>query len=670
MDKKPKTLELMGPRYRTFAGMVICMFFALGLSLLALLGYLLRNWYTLSLATSVPFLLLFSYYWIIPESPRWLLSKNRIDEAEEIVQTMARINGKQVSKNFLRKMELENKQKMWNGTLCQPEATHISATPMDLLRHPNIRKKFFILAFDWVANAVVYNGLSYNATNLGVSDYLAFFIGGVVEIPSYVITWYTMDRWGRRWVLCLTMMLGGMACVSCMFVPEDAVWITVILAMVGKFGIAASFAVFYVFVGELLPTVVRSQAMGIASFIAGIGLLGFPYIVYLAVYSRVLPLIIMGTLSVAGALASVFLPETLNIHLPQTLEEGEAFGADFKLFSCPRRKSHVAGLSQNSIPRREVNPIVLDTGHMGHEVVIVKNGQRICGSGGALASAPLVQSKAYFEVKIQQSGVWGVGLATRNTDLNRSPGGHDAESWVLCWDGVFRHNNTELHKIQDSAQEGDILQDNHPVHTSQLIRDWFARRQDIELIDWPHRSPNLNSLENMWAQVTKHMWKNWPNLPPRRPDDLWKLVQDAWDAVAENNRYLKRLEIVPQLQKSFPDGRGMFQQDLAPCHTSRKTTEFFNKKNIQVLPWPGNSPDINPIENLCVIILQGVSYDHIELNFYINGKPTDSPVTGIRGNVYPALYVDDGAILDIVLDNFHHSPPGGFDKIMLEQSLL
>jgi hypothetical protein len=52
-------LELMGPRYRTFAGMVICMFFALGLSLLALLGYLLRNWYSLSLATSVPFVLLF-----------------------------------------------------------------------------------------------------------------------------------------------------------------------------------------------------------------------------------------------------------------------------------------------------------------------------------------------------------------------------------------------------------------------------------------------------------------------------------------------------------------------------------------------------------------------------------------------------------------------------------
>lgn len=41
-----------------------------------------------------------------------------------------------------------------------------------------------------------------------------------MEIPSYVITWYAMDRLGRRWVLCLTMLLGGVACVSCMFVPE------------------------------------------------------------------------------------------------------------------------------------------------------------------------------------------------------------------------------------------------------------------------------------------------------------------------------------------------------------------------------------------------------------------------------------------------------------------
>lgn len=34
----------------------------------------------------------------------------------------------------------------------------------------------------------------------------------------------------------------------------------------------------------------------------------------------------------------------------------------------------------------------------------------------------------------------------------------------------------------------------------------------------------------------------------------------------------------------------------------------------------------------------GVAYDHIELNFYLNGKKLDIPVMNIKGTVYPALY--------------------------------
>lgn len=37
-------------------------------------------------------------------------------------------------------------------------------------------------------------------------------------------------------------------------------------------------------------------------------------------------------------------------------------------------------------------------------MVIIKDGIRACGSGGVLGNAPLVQSKSYFEVKVQQSG--------------------------------------------------------------------------------------------------------------------------------------------------------------------------------------------------------------------------------------------------------------------------
>jgi len=40
----------------------------------------------------------------------------------------------------------------------------------------------------------------------------------------------------------------------------------------------------------------------------------------------------------------------------------------------------------------------------GTDVVIVKNGRRICGTGGCLANAPLHQNKSYFEFKIQSTG--------------------------------------------------------------------------------------------------------------------------------------------------------------------------------------------------------------------------------------------------------------------------
>ena len=42
----------------------------------------------------------------------------------------------------------------------------------------------------------------------------------------------------------------------------------------------------------------------------------------------------------------------------------------------------------------------------------------------------------------------------------------------------------------------------------------------------------------------------------------------------------------------------VFQQDGAPCHTAKATTEAMQKMNICVMPWVAQSPDLNPIEHL------------------------------------------------------------------------
>lgn len=70
----------------------------------------------------------------------------------------------------------------------------------------------------------------------------------------------------------------------------DAVTETLVLFLVSKFFISASFLIIYPFAGELYPTQLRGIGIGMSAYVAGLGLILIPFVTYLVSLLLVLSL--------------------------------------------------------------------------------------------------------------------------------------------------------------------------------------------------------------------------------------------------------------------------------------------------------------------------------------------------------------------------------------------
>ncbi|XP_066300934.1 organic cation transporter protein-like [Branchiostoma lanceolatum] len=304
--------EIVGPSKRALAGSVIELAFGAAIMVLAGLAYAIREWTFLQLAITLPSAVFILSWWLVPESQRWLVAKGRLEEAMEIIQLMAKRNGKALPSDI----RLDRTQRSNRG----------QHSALDLVRTPNMMRKSIVIFSNWFAVTILYYGLSLSTADLAGDDYVNFFLVGVVEVPGYLSSFVVIDRLGRRVPHMLYMVVGGVACVAAAFIPKHLAPLTTTLVMIGKFGAAGAFNIIYIWTGELYPTVVRNVGVGVSVLWSRCGGIASPFIALLKDVWGPFPLIILGAPAcLAGALALV-LPETLGLPLPETMEEAEHFG--------------------------------------------------------------------------------------------------------------------------------------------------------------------------------------------------------------------------------------------------------------------------------------------------------------------------------------------------------
>ncbi|XP_024117860.2 solute carrier family 22 member 2, partial [Oryzias melastigma] len=302
--------EIVGVEFRRMVGVLYQMFFSVGLLILPLLAYFIPDWRWLQLAITAPYVLFLSYYWVIPESPRWLLSQNKKSEVVKITESMAKENGRTLSKNI--------------QTLTDDETESTTASFMDLIRTPNMRKHTLILSYNWFTSAVVYQGLIMRLGILGGNVYMDFLISGLVEFPAAFLILFTIERIGRRLPFASANIVAGASCFITAFVPDSLFWLKTVVACIGRLGITMAFEMVVFVNTELYPTFVRNLGVSVCSTLCDVGGIVAPFLLYrLAVIWLELPLIIFGFLAfLAGGLV-LLLPETRGMPLPDSIQDVE-----------------------------------------------------------------------------------------------------------------------------------------------------------------------------------------------------------------------------------------------------------------------------------------------------------------------------------------------------------
>ncbi|KAF2886556.1 hypothetical protein ILUMI_19617, partial [Ignelater luminosus] len=154
------SVELVGGIWRIVAG--VSYMFPVSVSYMTIAGiaWFFRDWRHLQLAVSLPGFIFVGLWWVLPESPLWLLAMGRTKELLSVLQHGAAVNRKELPHNIDKQLipATENHTK--------------PASVLDLFRTPRLRRNTFFLAIIWFTIYLVYYGLVLNLGNIGGDLYI------------------------------------------------------------------------------------------------------------------------------------------------------------------------------------------------------------------------------------------------------------------------------------------------------------------------------------------------------------------------------------------------------------------------------------------------------------------------------------------------------------------
>ncbi|KAK3870956.1 hypothetical protein Pcinc_023864 [Petrolisthes cinctipes] len=80
-----------------------------------------------------------------------------------------------------------------------------------LVLTPGLRLRAIVVFYLWLAVSTIYYGVSLNSYNLSTNIYLYTFLGGLLEIPAYLLLWLATTTLGRKKTFAVLFIICGVS---------------------------------------------------------------------------------------------------------------------------------------------------------------------------------------------------------------------------------------------------------------------------------------------------------------------------------------------------------------------------------------------------------------------------------------------------------------------------
>lgn len=285
-------IELLGAKYRVLGNALMGTAFSMGGMLVGLVAMYVHNFRDVIRIFSAPGLLIFLYFWLVPESVRWLLATGRIDRAIETLKHIAKFNRREFTEKSITAIKLKysppssiTRRDSFKLDLNAEGNQSIFQLLRTLLTTKRLCLRFLSCTYQWAACCFSYYGLSQSSIQItGANRYISFIIVTGIEIPSGLLSQPLLNVMKRRILLCCTFLLAAVSIIATTFIPESYSWAVLLCFVVGKGSINLAFVTMYMYTSEQFSTDIRNTILNTCSMVGRVGSIVAPWVVLVNIF--------------------------------------------------------------------------------------------------------------------------------------------------------------------------------------------------------------------------------------------------------------------------------------------------------------------------------------------------------------------------------------------------